>query len=111
MFAVAPDYDKSKIPVPEKDPRLSQVYDPVRWNADPINRDAYVNDTLGGGYYGGVIPEEKDQQFGIFEHGGMGRGEMSDPHFPIMQRGPDGEPDVLSRLGLQSGAAIRATAV
>jgi hypothetical protein len=41
-----------------------------------------------------VIPEEKDQRFGIFPHGGMGRGEMSDPHFPILQRDPTtGKPD------------------
>jgi hypothetical protein len=94
LFAVAPDYDKSKIPVPEKDPRLSQVYDPFGGMQSAINRDAYVNDTLGGGFYGGVIPEEKDQRFGIFPHGGMGRGEMSDPHFPILQRDPTtGKPD------------------
>jgi hypothetical protein len=94
LFAVAPDYDKSKIPVPQKDPRLDYAYDPFGGMQSAINRDAYVNETLGGGFYGGVIPEEKEQRWGIFEHGGMGRGMMSDPHFPIMQRDPTtGDPN------------------
>ena len=93
LYAVSPKYDKSKIPVPKKDPRLDYAYDPFGGMQSAINRDAYVNETLGGGFYGGVIPEKEDQQFGIFEHGGMGRGMMSDPHFPILQRDAMGKPD------------------
>ena len=83
LFAISPEYDKSKIPVPEKDPRLSQVYDPFSGMQSAINRDAYVNDTLGGGFYGGVIPEKKDYRGGLPQ-------QTDDPHFPVAQKNADG---------------------
>jgi hypothetical protein len=95
LFAVAPDYDKSKIPVPEKDPRLAQVYDPFGGMQSAINRDAYVNDTLGGGFYGGVLPEQDDQSWTMMDRmrRGMGHG-MTDPHYAIPQMDASGKPDL-----------------
>jgi hypothetical protein len=46
-----------------------------------INRDAYVNETLGGGFFGGVIPEaDARNTFGRRTPGGA-----QDPHFPTPQ--------------------------
>ena len=96
LFSVSPKYDKSKIPEPVKDPKLSSVYDPFGGMQSAIARDAYVNDTLGGGFYGGVLPEQDDQSWTVQDwiRRGMGRGQMTDPHFATPQMGADGKPDL-----------------
>ena len=62
-------------------PNLPEPPDPFVGMQGAINRDAYVNETLGGGFYGGLIPEEDAMNtFGSRRSGGA-----QDPHFPTPQ--------------------------
>lgn len=64
-----------------KDQQLPEAPDPFAGMQSAINRDAYVNETLGGGFYGGLIPEEDARNtFGSRTIGGT-----HDPHFATPQ--------------------------
>ena len=62
-------------------PNLPEAPDPFVGMQRAINRDAYVNETLGGGFYGGLIPEED----AINTWGSRQIGGAHDPHFPTPQ--------------------------
>ena len=61
--------------------KLPKAPDPFEGLQSAINRDAYVNETLGGGFYGGIIPDED----ALNTYGGRRTGGEHDPHFPTPQ--------------------------
>lgn len=91
LYSIKPEFNKERLPVPKKDPRLSSVYDPFAGMQSATARDAYVNDTLGGGFYGGVIPEKDDYTPQLVYN--IRRGGTPDPHFPVASLDASGDSD------------------
>jgi len=74
LYAASPQYDSSRKIQVDRGPQAVMDLDPNKAMISAINRDAYVNETLGGNFAGGVIPEYTGEEK-VFHPG------IRDPHF------------------------------
>jgi hypothetical protein len=82
LYSISPRTEHA----PKPEPEVKEVDTRPAWEQDPwgamqgiMQRNAYVNDTLGGNFYGGVIPDDSMRQT-------WGRNHAGDPHFAKPQR-------------------------
>jgi hypothetical protein len=90
LYSISPRHEN----VPKPPQEAAPVDTRPAWEQNPwaamqgiTERNAYVNDTLGGNFYGGVIPDDSMQQT-------WGRNPTGDPHFSQPQ--PDNPWTVVS---------------
>jgi hypothetical protein len=86
LYSISPRHESAPAPVKEAAPvdtRPSWERDPWAAMQGVTDRNAYVNDTLGGNFYGGVIPDDSMKQTWGPR---LAPWETGDPHFSQPQR-------------------------